>query len=72
MAGRAVLALCLFSLSNSQPLKLFDCSAGSVRYLNQQILKASFGQVPIAEHYKPPYVGRELDFCFLLALTLSE
>lgn len=50
MAGRAILALCLFTLSNSQLLKLFDCSSGSAQYLNQQISKASFGQVPSAEH----------------------
>lgn len=50
VAGRAILALRLFSLSNSQPLKLFDCSSGSAQYLNQQISKASFGQVPSAEH----------------------
>lgn len=49
MAGRAILALCLFSLSHSQPLKLFDCSGGRTQCLNQQILKASFRQVPKAE-----------------------
>lgn len=49
MAGRAILALCLFSLSHSQPLRLFDCSGGRAQYLNQQILKASFSQVPKAE-----------------------
>lgn len=72
MAGRVIFALCLFSLSNSQPLKLFDWSDGSADYLNQQILKASFGQVPSAEHWKPPSVVRELVFCFLLALTLLK